>query len=199
METVVITSTPRTELGKKATRALRAAGNIPCNIYGGKETINFQAPASSFRKLIYTPEFKLAEIQLNGGSYKAIVKDIQFDPISDSIIHIDFQQLMDDVKVKVELPLKLKGTPKGAATGGKLEQVMRKLRVLSLPKHLPNVIELDVTDMDMGSVKRVRDINYEGVTFLEAPANPVARMAIPRAAKEAAAADAKAAAAGAKK
>jgi large subunit ribosomal protein L25 len=199
METVVITSTPRTELGKKATRALRTAGNIPCNIYGGKDTINFQAPASSFRKLIYTPEFKLAEIQLNGNSYKAIVKDIQFDPISDSIIHIDFQQLMDDVKVKVELPLKLKGIPKGAATGGKLEQVMRKLRVLALPKHLPNVIELEVSDMDMGSVKRVRDISYEGVTFLEAQANPVARMAIPRAAKEAAAADAKAAAAPAKK
>src|SRR5580698_8595167 len=113
METVVINGTPRTELGKKATRALRRAGNVPCNIYGGKETLNFYAPAAAFRKLIYTPDFKFAEIQLDGKSYRAIVKDSQFEPVNDSMLHLDFQELNEDVKVKVAIPLRLKGTPKG--------------------------------------------------------------------------------------
>ena len=112
METIVINGTPRTELGKKATRALRKAGNVPCNIYGGKETINFYAPAPSFRKLIYTPDFRFAEIQLNGNTYKAILKDSQFEPVREAILHLDFQELTDTVKVKVAVPIRLKGTPK---------------------------------------------------------------------------------------
>ena len=145
METVVINGTPRTELGKKATRALRKAGNTPCNLYGGKETLNFFAPAAEFRKLIYTPEFRLAEINLAGKTYKAIVKDSQFDPVKDSLLHLDFQELVDNVKVKVNIPLKLKGTPKGIVAGGKLEQVFRKLQVLALPKDIPSEIVVDIT------------------------------------------------------
>lgn len=197
METVVINGTPRTELGKKATRALRKAGNVPCNLYGGKETLNFFAPVSEFRKLIYTPEFRVAEINLNGKTYKAIVKDSQFEPVKDTLQHLDFQELVEDVKVKVFIPLKLTGTPKGLVLGGKLEQVFRKLHVLALPKDIPSEIVVDIADMDLGAIKRVRDIEIPGVTFLHAPANPFVKLQVPRKAVEEAAPAAATPAAGA--
>jgi large subunit ribosomal protein L25 len=184
METVVINGTPRTDLGKKATRALRRAGNVPCNIYGGKETLNFHAPATSFRKLIYTPDFKLAEIQFGGKTFKAIVKDSQFDPVSDELLHLDFQELTDTVKVKVSVPLRLKGTPKGITDGGVLETVFKKLDILALPKDIPSVIEVEIADMQLGAIKRIKDIQLPGVTILHGANNPFARVMIPRAVKE---------------
>jgi large subunit ribosomal protein L25 len=195
METVVINGTPRTELGKKATRALRKAGNVPCSLYGGKETLTFYAPATEFRKLIYTPSFRVAEINLNGNTYKAIVKDSQFDPVKDDLLHLDFQELVDNVKVKVHVPLILTGTPKGAVTGGKLEQVFRKLYISALPKDLVSDITVDISDMDLGHIKRVREIQIPGVTILVAPANPFARVNAPRKVVEEAAAAAAPAAA----
>ncbi len=184
METVVINGTPRTELGKKATRALRKAGNIPCNLYGGKETLNFYAPVAEFRKLIYTPDFRLAEINLNGNKYTAFVKEQQFEPIKDTMLHLDFQEMVDTVKVKVSVPLKLTGTPKGIILGGKLEQSFRKLTLLALPKDIPAEIVVDVTDMGLGDVKRIKDLEYAGVKFLHTAANPFARVMVPRSAKE---------------
>ncbi len=187
METIAINGTPRTELGKKATRALRRAGNVPCNLYGGKETLNFYAPVTSFRKLIYTPDFRLAEITVDGKIYKAIVKDLQFESVKDELLHIDFQELIDNVKVKVSVQLKLNGTPKGIILGGKLEQAFKRLSILALPKDLPNFIEVDVTDMDLGSIKRIKDLQIPGVTILHAPMNPFAKVMIPRTVVEVAA------------
>lgn len=187
METVIINGTVRTELGKKATRALREAGNVPCNLYGGESNVNFYAPATQFNKLVYTSDFKVAEVEVGGKTYKAILKEIQFDSVTDALKHLDFQQLNDGKKVKVSLPLRLKGTPKGAAVGGKLEQTIKRLNVLATPEHLRESIELNVEDMDLGGIKRVRDIQIEGLELLHAPAIPVARMSVPRAAKEAAA------------
>lgn len=184
MEKVVINGTPRTELGKKATRALRKAGNTPCNIYGGKDTLNFYAPTSAFRKLIYTPDFRLAEINLEGKTYTAIIKDSQYEPISDALLHLDFQELVDTVKVKVSIPLKLKGTPKGITDGGVLETVFKKLNILALPKDIPSVIEVDIASMQLGDIKRIKDIELPGVTILHTGSNPFARVQIPRAVKE---------------
>ncbi len=195
METIAINGTPRTELGKKATRALRKAGNVPCNLYGGKETLNFYAPVSAFKKLIYTPEFRLAEISLGGKTYKAILKESQFEPVKDVLLHIDFQELVDNVKVKVNVPLHLSGTPKGVANGGKLEQVLKRVSIIALPKDLPSHITVDVSAMDNGDIKRLRDISVPGVTFLLADSNPLARVNVPRQVKEDAAAAAAPAAA----
>ncbi|MBK7148826.1 MAG: 50S ribosomal protein L25 [Bacteroidetes bacterium] len=195
METIAINGTPRTELGKKATRALRKAGNVPCNLYGGKETLNFYAPVSAFKKLIYTPEFRLAEISLGGKTYKAILKESQFEPVKDALLHIDFQELVDNVKVKVNVPLHLTGTPKGVANGGKLEQVLKRVSIIALPKDLPSHITVDVSAMDNGDIKRLRDITVPGVTFLLADSNPLARVNVPRQVKEDAAAAAAPAAA----
>jgi len=184
MEKVVINGTPRTELGKKATRALRKAGNTPCNLYGGKETLNFYAPTASFRKLIFTPDFRVAEINLDGKTYTAIVKDSQYEPILGALLHLDFQEMVDNVKVKVAIPLRLKGTPKGITDGGVLETVFKKLNILALPKDIPSVIEVDVTGMQLGDIKRIKDIELPGVTILHSPSNPFARVQIPRAVKE---------------
>ncbi len=184
METVVINGTPRTELGKKATRALRKAGNIPCNLYGGKDTINFYAPVTAFRKLLYTPEFRLAEVIVDGKTYKAIVKEGQFQPIKDELLHLDFQELVDNVKVKVSVPLRLTGIPKGIKDGGKLEQVFKRVTILALPKDLPQQIVVDVEHMELGTTKRLSDISIPGVTFLLNEANPIARVMIPRVVKE---------------
>jgi large subunit ribosomal protein L25 len=184
MEKVVIDGTPRTELGKKATRALRKAGNTPCNLYGGTETLNFYAPTSAFRKLIFTPDFRVAEIHLNGKTYNAIIKDSQYEPILGGLLHLDFQEMVDTVKVKVSIPLRLKGNPKGITDGGVLEQAFKKLNILALPKDIPSVIEVDVTSMQLGDIKRIKDLVIPGVTFLHAPANPFAKVQIPRAVKE---------------
>ena len=200
MEKVVFNGTPRTELGKKATRALRKAGNTPCNLYGGTETLNFYAPTSAFRKLIFTPDFRVAEINLDGKTYTAIVKDSQYEPILGGLLHLDFQEMVDNVKVKVAIPLKLKGTPKGITDGGVLEIAFKKLNILALPKDIPSVIEVDVAAMQLGDIKRIKDIVIPGVTILHAPSNPFAKVQIPRAVKEevpAAAAAAAAPAAGA--
>ena len=184
METIVINGTPRTELGKKATRALRRAGNVPCNLYGGKETLNFYAPVASFRKLIYTPDFRMAEIVVGGKNYKAIIKDSQFEPVKDTLLHLDFQEMIDTKKVKVSVPLRLKGTPKGIIEGGVLEQAFRKLQLFALPKDIPTVIEIDVTDMGLGSIKRISEIQLPGVTLLHGANNPFAKVMIPRQVKE---------------
>jgi large subunit ribosomal protein L25 len=194
MEVVKIEAHKRTDLGKKATKALRGQGMIPCNLYGGKENINFYAPHISFKALIFTPEFKLVEISLEGHTYRAIMKELQSHPVSDSVIHLDFQELIDDVPVSVQVPVTFFGVPKGAAMGGKVEQTMRKLTISALPKDLPSEIRMDVSDMDFGSIKRIKEMNLPGVTILHSPSIPIARMAIPRAAKEAAAKEAAAAA-----
>lgn len=192
METIHIDGMPRTDLGKKATRALRRTGNIPCNIYGGADSVNFFAPESSFRKLIYSPDYRLAAISINGQTRNCIVKEIQTHPVTDAIQHIDFQELVENTPVRISLPVRLTGTPKGQAMGGKLEQSLRSLVVSCLPKHLVGVIEVDVTEMDMGSIKRVRDIQVDGIQIITAAAMPIAKMPVPRAAKEASAEAAKA-------
>jgi large subunit ribosomal protein L25 len=198
MEVVTINAELRTELGKKATNALRKAGNVPCNLYGGKENINFYAPQASFRPIVFTPDFKLAEIHIGGTKYRAILKDLQAHPVTDAVTHLDFQELVEERKVTVDVPLKFTGTPIAAAMGGKVEQTLRKLTISALPKDLPSTITLDVSDMDFGSIKRIKEVALPGVEILHAPNMPVARLAITRAVKEAAAADAAAAKAPAK-
>ena len=188
MEVVKIEAQLRTDLGKKAAKTLRKQGNIPCNLYGGKDNVNFYAPQTSFKSIIFTPDFKLAEITVGGKTYRAILKDLQADPVSDRVDHLDFQELVEGTPVKVAVPLKFTGTPKAAAMGGKVEQTMRKLNILALPKDLPNVITLDVSDMDFGHIKRIKELSVPGVEILHSPNIPVARLQVTRAVKEEAAA-----------
>src|SRR4249919_3777827 len=143
MKTITIEGQLRTELGKQATRQIRSEGKVPGVIYGGAQEVNFMAPVNAFKTLVYTPNFQLAEIKLNDKSYQCILKDLQFDKVSDALNHVDFLELVADKKVIASIPIKFKGTPAGVKDGGKLITKMKALKVKTLPKHLKENIEVD--------------------------------------------------------
>src|ERR1019366_4518793 len=136
MKSVKIEGKKRSDLGKKATRQLRSEGQIPAVIYGGKETIHFSAPVIAFRTLVYTPEFQLADLSIDGKNYKTIMKDLQFDVVTDELSHVDFLELVEDRKVNTSLPIKFHGQPQGVKDGGHLMLKMKSLNVRTYPKYL---------------------------------------------------------------
>ncbi len=194
MATVNLSAQKREDLGNSTTKTARKKGIIPGVFYfKDAPSIAISVKDTALNPFVYTSEVRIINLQIEGSekAQNCILKEIQFDAVTDAIKHLDFQQLVDGKAVKVSLPLHLKGTPKGAATGGKLEQTVKRLNVFATPEHLRAAIELNVEDMDMGGIKRVKDIEVEGLELLHAPAIPVARVSVPRAAKEAAAAEAK--------
>lgn len=191
MKSIKIEGQPRTDFGKKATRTLRAEGNVPCVIYGGTDTVSFSAPASSFRYLVYTPDFQLAEISVGGKSYRCIMKELQFDVVTDSLTHIDFLELVEDKKVVANLPLKFTGQPEGVKAGGRLEIKMKTVRVRTLPKYLKEAIEVNITDLKLNENMRVQDIPAENMELMNSPRIPIASIVMTRALKQAENADAK--------
>lgn len=182
MQTVAIEGKIRQSLGKKATKALRKADEVPCVIYGGAENVHFSANTKAFRDVIYTNEFKYAKITVEGKEHVAIVKDIQFHPVTDQILHLDFVELVKDKPVIAKIPVRLTGNAPGVKVGGKLALVLRKLAVKTTPDKLRDAIMVDVSDLELGRSKRVRDIPaIEGVQILNSPGIPVAKIEIPRA------------------
>lgn len=197
MKSVKIEGTLRSDYGKKVTRKLRTEGMVPAVIYGGTETVHFSAPVMSFRSLVYTAEFQLAEITIDGKTYRAIMKDIQFDVVTDQLNHIDFLELVEDHKVIVNLPLKFVGQPEGVKAGGRLEIKMKSLKVRTLPKYLVEAIELNIEKLQLHANLRVQDVIAENMEVMNSPRIPVASVVTTRALRQAET-DAAAAAAGAK-
>ena len=136
MKSITIEGQIRTEFGKKATRQLRLEEKVPAVIYGGATEVNFAALATDFKKFVYTSEFMVIQANVDGKSYKCVLKDLQFDKVSDKLIHVDFLELVEDKKLTVTLPLKFVGTPIGVKNGGKLVVKIKSLKVKMLPKHL---------------------------------------------------------------
>src|ERR1022692_44628 len=136
MKTITIEGQLRTEIGKQATRQLRSEGKVPGVIYGGAQELNFSAPVAAFKSIVYTPDFQLADVTLNGKSYKCILKDLQFDKVTDQLNHVDFLELVEDKKVIATIPIKFTGTAVGVKDGGKLMTKMKALKVKTLPKYL---------------------------------------------------------------
>ena len=194
MKSITIEGQLRTESGKKATRQLRSQKLVPGVIYGGKTEINFSAPAAAFRGIIYTPEFMLADVKIDGNSYRCILKDIQFDKVTDALIHVDFLQLVDDKKVIATLPLKFTGTPAGVRAGGKLVLKMKSLKIKTLPKYLKEHIEVDITNLNLNENLRVQDVPSENMEVLNSPRIPIASVTMTRQLKQEEAAAPKAAA-----
>jgi large subunit ribosomal protein L25 len=181
-EIVTVTGKLREVNGKKGAKALRRENHVPCVMYWGDQVLHFSALESDFKNLVYTPEFRLAEVNIDGNVHRCVIKDIQFHPVSEKILHVDLQKLVDDVRVKVSLPLVLEGMPKGVKDGGKLIQNVRKVEVKSLPKNLVSQLVVDVSSMLMGQSRRVRDIRLEeGTEILTNGSVPVAQVIIPRA------------------
>lgn len=186
MQIVSISGSPRTDLGKKHNKQLRKAGAVPCVIYGGESPIHFSAPAGVFRPLIYTPDFKLVEIEVEGKTYKCIMKDTQFHPVTDALMHVDLLELVANKKVNVELPVKFVGVSPGVKNGGKLIQNLRRIKVKTTPEKLIDHLTLDISDLALGSAIRIRDITaVDGIEVINSPAIPVATVEVPRALKSA--------------
>ena len=194
MEAVAFTGTIRTEVGKKATKAVRAAGEIPAILYSKNGSTHFSTTHKAVKPLIFTPEFRVAEIELDGKAARAIVKDIQWDPVTDEIVHIDSLELIDGHPVKLEIPVAFVGTAPGTRAGGKLLQLMRRVKVKVMPENIIDELKLNISSLELGQSIRVRDIEpVEGVEILSAGASPVGIIEIPRALRSAATAEKKAA------
>jgi large subunit ribosomal protein L25 len=185
MKSVKIEGTPRTELGKKETRQLRSEGAVPAVIYGGEQPVHFHAPAMSFKSLVYTPDFQLAEISVAGKTYRTIVKDLQFDVVTDALAHIDFLELKDDRKVVATLPLKFVGQPQGVKDGGRLLLKLKSLHVRCFPQYLRETIDVNIENLQLFANLRVEDVKLENVEILNSPRIPIASVATTRALRQA--------------
>jgi large subunit ribosomal protein L25 len=184
MKTITIEGQLRTEFGKGATRQLRSQELVPGVIYGGAEEINFKAPAAAFKTLVYTPNFQQAEIKLDGKSYQCILKDLQFDKVDDSLIHVDLLELVEGKKVIATIPLKFTGTARGVKDGGKLTIKMKSLKVKTYPKYLKEQIEVNVDNLELNGNIRVEDVKVENYEILNSPRIPVASVALTRQLKQ---------------
>lgn len=184
MKTITIEGQLRSEFGKQATRLLRSEEKVPCVIYGGADTVSFSAPVTAFKSLVYTPDFQLAEVKLEGKTYRCILKDLQFDTVTDELTHVDFLELVEDKKVVATLPLKLTGQSIGVKGGGKLVVKMKSLKVKALPKHLRENLEVDITDLNINENIRVEDVKAEGIEILNSPRIPVASVVMTRQLKQ---------------
>ena len=195
MKTITIKGQLRTGFGKTATRQLRSQEQVPGVIYGGAQEVNFSAPAAAFKPLVYTPSFQLAEVDVDGKVYKCILKDLQFDKVSDSLIHVDLLELVEDKKVIATIPLKFTGTSKGVKDGGKFVSKINSLKVKTLPKYLKEQIEVPIDTLELNGNIRVEDVKEEHYEILNSPRIPIASVVLTRQLKqEEAAAPAKAAA-----
>jgi large subunit ribosomal protein L25 len=200
MKTITIEGQLRTETGKKATRQLRLQEMVPGVIYGGENEVSFYASAKAFKSLVYTGEFQIAEVSVDGKVYRTILKDLQFDKVSDALNHVDLMELVEDKKIIATLPLKFTGASAGVKAGGKLVLKMKAIKVKTLPKYLKETIEVDITNLELNGNIRVQDVIAPNMEVMNSPRISVASVVMTRQLKqEEAAAPVKGAAAAKKK
>ena len=199
MKSITIKGSERENVGKKATKAVRDAGMVPCVIYGGNQPVHFVADERAFKDLVYTPNAHTVVIELNGTSYNVIMQDIQFHPVSDKILHIDFFQLSDDKEIIMEVPVKVTGTSPGVLLGGVLRLNQRRLKVKALPKNLPDFVEASISELQMGNKLYVTKLETNNFKLMHPDNTVVCQVRISRAAMKAAQEAAKAEKGGKKK
>jgi large subunit ribosomal protein L25 len=185
MKTIAISGSPRENVGKRDAKELRYEGKVPAVLYGGKEQQHFAVVIADLRDVIYTPDVNFVEIDVNGTKTKAIVKDTQYHPLTDVLMHIDFLQLFDEKEIVMEIPVKLTGTSPGVKMGGKLIQKLRKLRVKALPADMPQNVEVSIEKLEVGSLVRVRDLKGEKYVITNTPEDTIVSVAMSRALKQA--------------
>ena len=167
MKSITINGSKRESVGKKATKALRNAGEVPCVLYGGDQPVHFSATELAFSQLVYTPNAHTVVIALDSGeTLNAVLQDIQFHPVTDRILHVDFYQLFEDKEIAMNIPVRLNGNSRGVKNGGVLRKNNRKLRVKALPTNLPDTIEIDITPLKIGGKVYVGDLDQENYRFL---------------------------------
>ncbi|MCX6238857.1 MAG: 50S ribosomal protein L25/general stress protein Ctc [Bacteroidia bacterium] len=197
MKTFQIKGTARLAVGKKSNKALRVQDLVPCVIYGGEKIVHFQAHENEFRKLIFTPKVYQTEIDVDGVIYQTFLQALQFHPVTDKLLHIDFLEIRENVPVKLQIPVRLDGYAKGIQQGGRLKANLRTLKAKGFSRDFPDEIVIDVTALNLSESIRVGDVKVPGIEILNAKSVPVATVVVTRAAR-AAMSDTSAAAAGAK-
>jgi len=160
--------------GKKDSKKLRKAGLVPCVVYGGEENVHFTTQEQHFRELVYTSDAHLVKLDIDGKKYETVMKDIQYHPVTDQILHADFVQVFPDKEVTVRLPIHLTGTSIGMLNGGKLRQRRRYLKIRSLIEYIPDFLEVDMTNVDIGDFIKIGDLDYDHIEILDPPRAMVA-------------------------
>lgn len=169
MKSVSISGSLRENVGKKDAKAQRKQGLVPCVIYGGKEQKLFTVGEKQFKDLLYTPEVKFAEVNINGTTYKAIVQASQFHPITDKLLHVDFLEVVDGKPITIEIPLKIVGSAPGVLKGGFLHRRVRKLKVRGLLENIPEFVTADISNLEINDAIKVEDLHVDNITFVERP------------------------------
>ena len=183
MKSITIKGSQRESVGKVATKALRNAGKVPCVLYGGDKAIHFSANELAFSKLVYTPNVYTATVELeNGEKFEAILQDIQFHPVTDKILHIDFYQLFQDKEITMEIPVKLKGNAPGIVEGGVLRFPYRRLKIKALPANLPDFINVDISELEIGDKVFIREKLSDQYSILHPEDTVICQVRIARAA-----------------
>jgi len=185
MKTIEIIGFKRANLTKSELSKLRAEGNVPCVLYGNGLNITFHSPAILFRDLVYTSDAAFVELNIEGSIFKAIKQELQFHPVNDSLTHVDFLIIQDDKKIKMPIPVALKGTAAGVLKGGRLAQRLSHVVVEAFPKDMPTTIDLDITHLELGKSVRVSEIKLETYIILNTPAVPIVSVEITRALRQA--------------
>jgi large subunit ribosomal protein L25 len=184
MKSIELKVARRTSLGKKDAKILRRNEQVPCVMYGGKEVLHFSALEKAFKDLVYTHHMYLVNLDIDGTMYRAIMKEIQFHPVSDRILHIDFVEVATDREVVVSLPVEITGNSVGIRAGGKLRQRKRYIKVKGLIADLPDVLTVDISDLDIGQSIMAADLKYDRIEILESPRDMVVGVISSRAASK---------------
>jgi large subunit ribosomal protein L25 len=169
MKSIEINGSLRKNLGKKFTQALRIKGEVPCVIYGGEQIVHFNSPENELRHIIYTPDVYLVNLNIEGKKYKAILQDAQFHPVTDKVLHLDFIEVSDVKPATVSLPIEITGNSVGIRAGGKLRQRRRYLKVKGLLKDLPDVLKIEIDNLNIGDFVKVQDLDYTNLELLDPP------------------------------
>jgi large subunit ribosomal protein L25 len=166
-----INASLRTDVGKKASKKVRKEKAIPCVIYGGEKNIHFYTPQTEVRKFVYTPEVMFADIKIDGKTYTTMVKDLQFHPVSDSILHIDFYEINPNKPVKIKIPIKIVGLSPGVKSGGKLKQIIKRLTVKGLMNDIPDFFEVSISKLKINQAIKIKDLVSDKLEFVDSKAN----------------------------
>ena len=187
MKSFDLKGTARTEVGKKSTNELRKNNGIPCVLYGiEKEAKAFAVTTDAVRKLVYTPDIHFVNLTIDGVECKAVLKDIQFHPVKDTILHMDFLQIVEDKAIVMEVPTVLTGLAAGVKLGGKLQQAIRKIKVKAVYANIPEKLTVDVTELGLGKSIKVGELSFEGLELVTPAQTVVCSVAATRASREAA-------------
>ena len=168
MKSVSVSAAKRVDLGKKEAKLSRAAGNVPCVIYGGKTNQHFTVKENALNNLVYTPNVYSVAIDIEGATINALIKDVQFHPVTDKILHVDFIELVPGQEVNTQIPVVFNGNAIGVMNGGKLRKTLRKLSVRATPENLPDNVTLEISEMKIGEKVYVRDVEAKNFDILTA-------------------------------